>query len=400
MMTRLNPALVYLLVRGLWSLFEGTFLFLLPVYYIQNAGMNPLQLVLVDTVMQVTILVFEVPTGVVADTYSRKLSVIIGMLMGGLCFVVEGVFPVFILIVLAEFLRAIGVTFISGAFSAWITDEIGVEKVGRVLMRANQASLITGMVSTGIGIWLSTFLPLGLMISGGGVGLALVAVFMIFVMSEENFKPAKESRSGSLSQSLKTGWQVVRGRPLALTIVALGLVFGSSDAGFDRLWEAHFIKDFTIPLFSPAAWFGFLWIGAQPANLLLLEILIRRIKLGNSRSILVASMVTNGSLMVSVVIFALAPNFYVALVACLAGRTFRTTGLFPVWVNRNLDARVRATVISFDSQVEAVGHLLGGPLTGFIGTAVSVPAALLTSALLLSPCWLLFGYALRLTREE
>jgi hypothetical protein len=50
--------------------------------------------------------------------------------------------------------------------------------------------------------------------------------------------------------------------------------------------------------------------------------------------------------------------------------------------------------------VEAVGHLLGGPLTGFIGTAVSIPAALLTSALLLAPCLLLFTNALRLTKEE
>lgn len=192
-MRRLSPTLVYLLVRGLWSLFQGTFSFLLPVYYLQNAGMDPLQLVLVDTVMQVTIFVFEVPTGVVADSYSRKLSVIIGMLTGGLCFMVEGFFPVFAFIILAEFLRAIGVTFISGAFMAWITDEIGVEKVGRVLMRANQASLITGIVSTGLGIWLSTLLPLGVIISAGGLGVALVAVFMVFAMSEENFKPNKLS---------------------------------------------------------------------------------------------------------------------------------------------------------------------------------------------------------------
>jgi MFS transporter, DHA3 family, tetracycline resistance protein len=399
-MHRLNPNLVYLIVRGLRSLFEGMFFFLLPVYYIQNAGMDPLQLVLVDTVTQVTIFVFEVPTGVVADSYSRKLSVIIGILMGGLCFGLEGFFPVFAFIILAEFLRAIGETFISGAFTAWITDEIGVEKVGRVLMRANQASQVTGIVSTGIGIWLSTFLPLGAIISAGGLGVALLAVFMIFAMSEENFKPTKKSRSGPLSQSLKTGWQVVRGRPLALTIVAMGLVFGSSDGGFDRLWEAHFIKDFAIPLLPPAAWFGFLWIAAQLANLLLLEILIRRVNLGKSKTILMASMGTHVFLLVSLVIFALAGNFYVALVACLVGRTFRTTGLFPIWVNRNLDSRVRATVLSFDSQVEAVGHLLGGPLTGFIGTAVSIPAALLTSALLLAPCLLLFTHALRLTKEE
>ena len=160
-MKRLHPTVVYVLIRGLWALCEGMFFFLLPVYYIQNAGMNPLQLVLMGTVTQVTIFVFEVPTGVVADAYSRKLAVIIGMLTGGLCFALEGFVPVFACILLAEFLRAIGETCISGAFSAWITDEIGVERVGRVLMRGNQASQVTGIVSTGMGIGLSTFLPLG-----------------------------------------------------------------------------------------------------------------------------------------------------------------------------------------------------------------------------------------------
>lgn len=399
-MNRLSPTLVYLIVRGLWSLFENTFFFLLPVYYIQDAGMDPFQLVLVGTVLQVTIFLFEIPTGVVADSYSRKLSVIIGMLTGGVCFMLEGLFPVFAVIILVEILRGIGETFISGAFSAWITDEIGVEKVGHVFMRAQQTSQVIGIVSTGLGIWLSTFLPLGFIISAGGLGVALLAVFMIFAISEENFKPSKESQRVSPLQTFKLGWCVVRVRPLALTIVGLTFVFGSSDAGFDRLWEAHFIKDYVIPLLTPAAWFGFMWIAAQLANLLLLEILIRRVKLGKSHTILAAAMNTNGILLVSLVIFALAGNFYVALAVCLVGRTFRTTGLFPIWVNRNLDSRVRATVMSFDSQVNAIGSLVGGTLTGYIGTAISIPAALVTSALLLAPSMLLFANALRLTRKE
>src|SRR5689334_20247030 len=215
-MHRLNPSLVYLIIRGFWSLFEGTFFFLLPVYYIQNAGMDPFQLVIVGTVSQITIFFFEIPTGIVADSYSRKLSVIIGMFTGGICFALQGFFPVFAVIILAEFFRAIGETFISGAFAAWITDEIGVEKVGHVFMRGQQASQITGIGSTGLGIWLSTFLPIGVIISAGGIGVVLLAVFMVFAMREENFKPTRETKSVPLVQTFKTGWQVVRVRPLAL----------------------------------------------------------------------------------------------------------------------------------------------------------------------------------------
>ena len=57
--------------------------------------MNPLQLVLVGTVMELAVFVFEVPTGVVADTYSRRLSIIIGWIVFGVGLVVAGSVPSF-----------------------------------------------------------------------------------------------------------------------------------------------------------------------------------------------------------------------------------------------------------------------------------------------------------------
>jgi DHA3 family tetracycline resistance protein-like MFS transporter len=49
--------------------------------------------VLVGTVMELSIFVFEVPTGIVADTTSRRLSIVIGNVIMGVAFVVVGVFP-------------------------------------------------------------------------------------------------------------------------------------------------------------------------------------------------------------------------------------------------------------------------------------------------------------------
>jgi len=96
----------------------------LAVYYVVTVGMNPLQLVLVGTTLELTVFLFEIPTGVVADTYSRRLSVIIGYALIGLCYVITGLVPAFLIILGAEFLRGIGETFISGATSAWIADEL------------------------------------------------------------------------------------------------------------------------------------------------------------------------------------------------------------------------------------------------------------------------------------
>ncbi len=87
----------------------------LSAYYIRDVGMSPLQLVLVGTAIELTCFLFEVPTGILADTYSRKWSVLIGGFLVGICYIITGLAPFFIAIITAEVIRGIGATFISGA---------------------------------------------------------------------------------------------------------------------------------------------------------------------------------------------------------------------------------------------------------------------------------------------
>jgi DHA3 family tetracycline resistance protein-like MFS transporter len=70
------------------------------------------------------------------------------------------------------------------------------------------------------------------------------------------------------------------------------------------------------------------------------------------------------------------------------------------WVNQRLDSQVRATVISMSSQVDALGQIIGGPIVGAIGTLVSLRAALLSSAAILSPVLILFSRARKLSRVQ
>jgi DHA3 family tetracycline resistance protein-like MFS transporter len=85
--------------RTTWYVYEAAASFLgmlaftvTAVYYVTEVGMSPLQLVLVGTLMEVAIFVFEVPTGVVADTYSRRLSIVIGTAVIGLAVILFGAF--------------------------------------------------------------------------------------------------------------------------------------------------------------------------------------------------------------------------------------------------------------------------------------------------------------------
>lgn len=54
------------------------------IYYVTTAELNALQLVLIGTILEVSILLFELPTGLVADLYGRKRSMVIGIGLIGL----------------------------------------------------------------------------------------------------------------------------------------------------------------------------------------------------------------------------------------------------------------------------------------------------------------------------
>ena len=59
------------------------------VYHLEVVQLDAFQLVLVGTVLETSCFLFEIPTGVVADLYSRRRSVLIGMFLYGLGFLME-----------------------------------------------------------------------------------------------------------------------------------------------------------------------------------------------------------------------------------------------------------------------------------------------------------------------
>ncbi len=81
----------YLLIEGLFSFFFYIIVTVNLVYQVEVAHLNPLQLVLVGTMLEVTSFVSQVPTGVLADVFSRRWSIIIGIFLTGAGFVLQGI---------------------------------------------------------------------------------------------------------------------------------------------------------------------------------------------------------------------------------------------------------------------------------------------------------------------
>src|SRR5512145_1269464 len=101
---KLDATKVYLFIEFTASAFFSMMFVTMSLYEATIAGLTPVQLVLVGTTLEISAFVFEIPTGVVADAYSRRLSIIIGYVLMGVGFLVEGLFPIFSMILLTQLL--------------------------------------------------------------------------------------------------------------------------------------------------------------------------------------------------------------------------------------------------------------------------------------------------------
>jgi MFS transporter, DHA3 family, tetracycline resistance protein len=365
---------------------------------------NPFQLVLLGTVSEIAIFLFEVPTGVVADTYSRRLSVIIGLLLAGVSGVIAGLVAVYWIILGAAILRGIGGTFLSGAWEAWITDEHGVDGIGRVFLRGTQWSYLGAILGAASGVAVATVDLGAALVYGGAISVA-TGIGCIFLMPEHGFvrRPVEEriSPARALRQTAVTGGRLVRGHHVLLLIVGITVFAGAASEGLDRLWEAHLIRDVGLPELwgmDPVVWFGVFNVVGLVAGIVITSFLVPRFEYADNVKLAAALLSLTAALSISVVVFGFATSFVLASVAYLVARLLRrlTEPLYLTWLNKNVhDSSVRATVNSMASQSGAVGEVAGGPAIGAVGTLVSLRAALVAAGLLLAPAIALYVRALR-----
>ncbi|MEZ4618813.1 MAG: MFS transporter [Caldilineaceae bacterium] len=352
--------------------------------------LNPLQLVTVGVVLECMTFFFEIPTGVVADLYSRRLSVIIGYCLFGAGFLVEGLFATFSAVLIAQVLWGIGFTFYSGAGDAWIADEIGEAQAGPIYLRAAQVSQLMALAGVGVGALLVGYGLQWPILSGATIYLAMVPLLLWF-MTEAGFQPAAEHAEQGIIKRviapLQESIQLVRVRPILTTILLVGVVIGLCIGGFDRLEAAHFTGNFTLPqlgTLEPVAWFSIMSGIIGVLSLISTEFVRRRLDVTSNALVARLLSALYSGMIVCMLLFALTGSFYLALVAFCVSQTLRNTGrpLLIIWINQNTRPQVRATVISMYWQSNAFGQIVGSPIIGWIGTLFSLRAALAVGAVI------------------
>lgn len=403
-MRRLPATGVFYAASG-WLAFAFAITFTVSaVYFVQEVGMNPLELVLVGTVMELTIFLFEIPTGVIADTYSRRLSIVIGWTVMGLGLVLAGLVAEVWAVWAGWAIWGLGYTFTSGAEQAWITDEVGSERVGRIFARAHQFGYVGGLVGIGASVAIAS-VDLGLAVAAGGALASAFGVFAALTMPETGFRRRPASERESALRELRTtavnGGRFVRAQPVLLMVIGIFFFAGASTESFDRLWQAHVLENVGLPGLGgldQVVWFGIIGVVSSLLGLVATQRLVRRFERSGQEGLARILFAVTAVQLGAVVVFALAGTFVLAVGAVWLYYLTRSVAspVEQTWINEQItDSSVRATVISMTGQSDAIGQVAGGPALGGIATVFGLRAGLLSGGLLLAPALWLYGRAIR-----
>ncbi len=404
---RLNATRVYLFIEFAASACFAMMFVSMSLYEVTVAGLSPLQLVLVGTLLELSVFVFEVPTGIVADVYSRRLSIIIGYLLMGLGFLIEGFLPFFLPILLAQVVWGLGYTFTSGATQAWITDEIGEGPANKLFLRATQVGLFASLIGMGLASLVGAQ-NLALPIRVGAAGVILIGITLVFIMPETGFQatPTEDRNTGQqIWYTFSQGLRTVRSRPRLMNIVGIGLFYGLYSEGFDRLWVKLLLDNFNLPILfgtNQVAFFAALRVTGTILTILAVKFVEKRVDTGSPLAIGRAVLGVTAGISLAMIGFSYSPFLVLALGLYLIIDVLRDIHipLQTAWINQKLDSKVRATVHSMFGQVDAIGQIAGGPGVGLVANLVSVAAAITTSGLLLSPALVLIRRANRYSDHQ
>lgn len=397
MTKKIKPYKMYLIFSCLYALFSSLVYTVTMVYQVEVIHLSPLQLILAGTTFEIVCFVFEIPTGIVADMYSRRLSIIIGVALIGIGFVIQGGIPNYTAILVSEVFVGIGSTFTSGAVEAWIAEEQGTRNLSKIYLKGAQLAQIGALM----GIFLSTVIgnySISLSICLGGGLLIALGGFLAVFMPEHNFSssaPEELNTFGRMSYTFKEGIKIIKGKTILIMLMLIALFNGLASEGYDRLSTAHFLQDTVLPKLwnlKPVTWFGIFGILGMIISTLVMQLMIKSGKVNKGKGDAKLLLLTNLLYMLSMLVFGITKNFNMMLAAYLALNMLKSINrpIMNALISSHIEGNVRATVLSTNGQINSLGEILGGPIIGLVANRFSIGIGIAATVIFLLPVIFIF----------
>jgi MFS family permease len=377
---------VYLLLLLLNTL-AASFIWGINTLFLLDAGLSNMEAFAANSFFTAGLVLFEVPTGVIADTRGRRTSYLLGTLtltISTLLYLwMWQVFAPFWAWALASALLGLGFTFFSGAVEAWLVDALSfsgfdgnLESVFAKGEIVQGVAMLGGSVAGGL-IAQATNLGVPYVLRALILGFTFVLAFVL--MRDLGFTPSRGKRlTEEVKRVLKGSIEHGLGNP-PVRWVMLAAPFTDGVA----IYAFYAMQPYLLQLYGDERAYGVaglaaaIFAGAQIAGGLLVPT-VRRLFHRRTTVLLTGTLLSTGTLGA----IGLVPNFWLVVsLLVLWGLTF--SAVMPVrqaYLNGLIASEHRATVLSFDSLLGSSGGVVIQPVLGRAADIWSYPVSYVYSA--------------------
>ena len=376
----------YLVLTVLTTL-AASFIWGVNTLFLLDAGLDNTQAFAANAFFTLGMVLFEIPTGVVADTRGRRWSFLLGafslLASTVLYWVMWATKAPFWGWAIASVLIGLGFTFFSGATEAWLVDALAAaEYTGALEAVFGRAQVATGVAMLGgsvLGGVVAQFTDLGMPYLLRAVLLLVTAVVAWRWMHDLGFSPDRTARPLKAVRAVLAGAVDggLRNRPVRWLMIAAPFTAGTGIYIFYAL-QPYLLQLWGDPnAYSIAGLAAALVAGAQVVGGLLVA-QVRKLFRRRTDALLLGGIVGIGLL----VAIGLASGFWVALVlvAVWSMLSAMVAPLRQSFINGAIPSAQRATVLSFDSLMGSAGGVVVQPVLGRVADVAGYPASYLVSA--------------------
>ncbi|MDT0197440.1 MFS transporter [Arthrobacter sp. AB6] len=373
---------VYLTLT-LGNTLAASFIWGINTLFLLDAGLSNLEAFAANAFFTAGMVLFEVPTGVVADSWGRRVSFLLGTLtLAGstfLYFLLWQFSAPFWWWAAVSVLLGLGFTFFSGAVEAWLVDALrfsgyegGLETVlGRGQMVSGVA-MLAGSVAGGV-IAQATNLGVPFLVRVGVLGAMFAVAFLL--MHDVGFTPERSAHPlratrAVLRASVDNG---LKNPPVRFIMLAAPFTEGVGIYVFYAL-QPYLLQLFGDPrAYAIAGLAAALVAGADVVGGWMAPRIRRLVK--RRTSVLIATNVASALILV-VLMFTSAFWLALVLLALWAVVSSAGTPVRQAYLNDMIASKQRATVLSFDSLMGSAGGVVVQPMLGRAADLYGYPASL------------------------